>query len=526
MKPVIKQLPLFFLCLLIFFSCRKNIGEGSEVRNSPPVANAGADQTIVLPVNSVTLDGSASTDPDNNIISYRWAKISGPEQFRLPNGTLVKEQLTNLVYGDYEFQLLVTDAGRLYSIDTVRITVLRTALDTLRSDSISVISGPATLTSIGLLSRAKQVVPATAADKLVFAGGLIYDGNKWYPTPSVDIYNLSTNMWSTAALSEARGGMTVATVGNKILYAGGSLQSGQPSSRVDIYDAAANTWATTRLSMARYSMVTAVAGNKVFFTGFDYAEITNKVDVFDASSNSWSTASLSEARGGMSAIAIGNKVLFAGGYRKWDAFFDTPFDFSKRVDIYDIATNTWSVAELKDARSAMAAAVVGNRVLFAGGSYWADATAANPVKLNTVDIYDASTNTWSTAALSEARAYLTATTVGNKVLFAGDGSFTVDVYNATTNSWSTTRLSLVIPVSSTAVLGSKVAFFIGDPNNRRLDIYDASANSWSQSELSKPLSSFPITAGNKVFLGGGTVYTNATGFPEYIPTSSVWRLQF
>ena len=46
--------------------------------NRPPVINAGRDQTFILPANSMDLDGSASSDPDNNIASYLWVKISGP----------------------------------------------------------------------------------------------------------------------------------------------------------------------------------------------------------------------------------------------------------------------------------------------------------------------------------------------------------------------------------------------------------------------------------------------------------------
>ena len=45
--------------------------------NIPPTANAGTDQSITLPVNSVTLSGSG-TDPDGTISAYSWTKISGP----------------------------------------------------------------------------------------------------------------------------------------------------------------------------------------------------------------------------------------------------------------------------------------------------------------------------------------------------------------------------------------------------------------------------------------------------------------
>jgi len=43
----------------------------SAEHNLPPVANAGADKTVWLPVETVTLDGSNSTD-DQHIASYQW----------------------------------------------------------------------------------------------------------------------------------------------------------------------------------------------------------------------------------------------------------------------------------------------------------------------------------------------------------------------------------------------------------------------------------------------------------------------
>lgn len=91
--------------------------------NRPPVANAGADQIIILPTNTVTLNGSSSSDPDNNISNYAWSRISGPSSFNITNANVVQPQVTNLVQGDYQFELKVTDVSGLSSRDTMRVNV-------------------------------------------------------------------------------------------------------------------------------------------------------------------------------------------------------------------------------------------------------------------------------------------------------------------------------------------------------------------------------------------------------------------
>jgi hypothetical protein len=98
------------------------VNDASEL-NHPPVANAGPDQTITLPNNIISLDGSGSTDPDNNITSYAWAKISGPSSFSILNANVSQTQVTNLAEGVYQFELKVTDAGGLLSKDTLLVTV-------------------------------------------------------------------------------------------------------------------------------------------------------------------------------------------------------------------------------------------------------------------------------------------------------------------------------------------------------------------------------------------------------------------
>lgn len=52
--------------------------QGGVIVHTPPVANAGSDQLLTLPVASTTIDGSASTDVDNDITDYEWSYVSGP----------------------------------------------------------------------------------------------------------------------------------------------------------------------------------------------------------------------------------------------------------------------------------------------------------------------------------------------------------------------------------------------------------------------------------------------------------------
>jgi hypothetical protein len=126
MKKAICYPPLIlFAGILFFVACKKqDIGNDNKT-NQPPVANAGPDQTTTLPASFVTLNGSGSTDPNNNITSYLWTKIAGPSSFAITNANSIQTLVNNLLEGVYEFELKVTDAGGLFSSDTVQVTVNR-----------------------------------------------------------------------------------------------------------------------------------------------------------------------------------------------------------------------------------------------------------------------------------------------------------------------------------------------------------------------------------------------------------------
>ncbi|HJT74459.1 MAG TPA: PKD domain-containing protein, partial [Chitinophaga sp.] len=90
--------------------------------NKPPVAIAGSDIIIQLPVNSIVLNGSASKDPDGTIASYFWEKISGPD-VKFSNAGGAVNTVSAMIAGNYMFRLTVKDNKGATAIDYVNVTV-------------------------------------------------------------------------------------------------------------------------------------------------------------------------------------------------------------------------------------------------------------------------------------------------------------------------------------------------------------------------------------------------------------------
>ena len=91
--------------------------------NKAPVADAGADETIQLPVNTVTLKGKG-TDVDGKIETYHWQKISGPANAKIKNANSATTAVSGLAKGTYLFELMVTDNLGATKADTIKVTVL------------------------------------------------------------------------------------------------------------------------------------------------------------------------------------------------------------------------------------------------------------------------------------------------------------------------------------------------------------------------------------------------------------------
>uniref|UniRef100_A0A8C1SE47 Si:ch211-193k19.1 n=1 Tax=Cyprinus carpio TaxID=7962 RepID=A0A8C1SE47_CYPCA len=90
--------------------------------NKPPVADAGPDKELTLPVDRTTLDGSKSSD-DQKIATYHWTKTKGPEGVKIDNADTAVAVVIGLQEGEYIFTLTVTDERMLENSDTVSVIV-------------------------------------------------------------------------------------------------------------------------------------------------------------------------------------------------------------------------------------------------------------------------------------------------------------------------------------------------------------------------------------------------------------------
>jgi hypothetical protein len=267
--------------------------------------------------------------------------------------------------------------------------------------------------------------------------------------------------------------MATVASGSKIFFAGGSpdASGGNPSSVVDIYDVVSNTWSIAALSEAGYKIVAAAVGDKVLFaggTGLGYRSIN--VDIYNIQTKSWSTTNLPLARAsGHSAVSANGKVYIAGGNGLYNG----------SVDIYDNATTSWSTWTMSEAKADFAGIALGSKIYWAGGevSYLFCGGLCGNLGGGTysscqVEIRDGSTGASSYQQISSPATWRNyngqnAVEKDGKIIFLGKSSFPnyFDIYDTATNSWSVGLLPQGIEKASIISVNNVIYVAGGEVNN-------------------------------------------------------------
>lgn len=210
--------------------------------------------------------------------------------------------------------------------------------------------------------------------------------------------------------------------------------------------------------------------------------------------------SMSSARWGHTATVLPDgRVLVAGGFGPGDGTGSLAI---RECEIYDPVTNTWKrVASMKGPHGLSRAVLLPDgRVLVVGGLSgppWGKLTyAAN-------EIYDPATNTWTLARASARRVGHTATLLADGRVFVAGGSNykaypgrysslrTAEIYDPATNSWTPAaplprprgeHTAALQPDGRVLVAGFAVEHYAGEQTRSTeggIDLYDPATNTWS-----------------------------------------------
>jgi len=248
----------------------------------------------------------------------------------------------------------------------------------------------------------------------------------------------------------------------------------------------------------------------------NYSIPSNAVEIYDIATNSWSTGTAGgTARSDHSSVVYNGKVYSWGG-----------LEGGNKLDIYDIATNSWSTGVAGGTGRALFSSVVYNGKIYS----WGGLNNTNFNRLNTLDIYDIATNSWSTGVSGGTARVAHSSVVHNGKIYswgggAGDALIpvnTIDIYDIATNSWSTGTAGGSARQQHTSVLHNGKMYSFGGGMGQGgtipvnvVDIYDTVTNSWSSGVVGGSFRTDHSSAihNGKIYLWGGVDVSAPFAFP-------------
>lgn len=238
------------------------------------------------------------------------------------------------------------------------------------------------------------------------------------------------------------------------------------------------------------------------------------------------------ARAGLGVAVVNGTIYAIGGFNLTGNLGTN--------EAYDPITDEWtSKSPLPTLRRDFGITVYQNKIYVIGGTIGSATTAIN-------EIYDPVTDSWTTkASMPIPRAYLDANTVNGKIYLIGGAYYPpffganmieyneTQVYDPSTDSW-TTKSAIPNPTGdyTSAVIDTKIYIIGGGggPSNQT-QIYDTETNTWTIGKaLPTPQrwAAAATTAGVNVpkrlyVIGGSSAYDNGNGINQiYDPQTDTW----
>jgi len=227
---------------------------------------------------------------------------------------------------------------------------------------------------------------------------------------------------------------------------------------------------------ARYYLTSQIYNGKIYCIGGYGSGVLNKVEIYDIASNTWTTGTnMTTARYELTSAIYNGKIYCIGGYNA---------GVLNKVEIYDIASNTWTTgANIPINMQQLTSVIYNGKIYCIGGS------TNNINSTNALEIYDITSNSWSTGTVMPTSRYDSTSNIYNGKIYCIGGynsSYlnTLEIYDIASNTWTTGANMTTARMELTSVIYNGKIYCIGGVTFssvclNTVEIYDIASNIWT-----------------------------------------------